>query len=287
MDKSSHVTEAVPSLHRRSPKGQRSCGSRGPPRGDTFHYRTTKGKPCKRQPAVAPSQMPTISRPQITTPSTNTGLLNVSNSRELTTKKKRVGKMRIENSSTRTQVPTQVTISYPQTSASKRGPSSADQLQPTAITVSRTTKVQKLSRCCKSRKALRNRTLRQRCKGCSEQETTPQMANITPATTTNALHANMTKPRTSRLKHRKETSKQAAHWDATALARNRKTSAFLRVNGRPQKQVDFYLLQDYISQEPMGSSVAQSTHVERSLKPNESLHNMTGECMLLLGSFKG
>ncbi|XP_029017633.1 group 3 secretory phospholipase A2-like [Betta splendens] len=287
VDRSPHATEQpATSLHKRSPKGQHRCGSRGRPRGDTFHQRRTKGEPCKRQPPVAPSQTPTI-RSKIPTLSMNTGHLNVSKSRELTTNKKKVGKMRgIDNSATKSQVPPQATLSYQQRS----NPSSTHQLhlQATA-TVARATeaheKVSKRRRCCKSRKPVRDDASQQRCKSCSAEETASDKTAATPATATDASHANVTTLRAPPHDTAKETPAQATLWDSTTFTRNGKAAAFLRVNARSQKQVDFKLSQDNISQEPLGSSGAQSSYTERSLKGNESLRNMTDD-HLICGSLK-
>lgn len=298
-----YVTERpVTSPQRRSPKSEHRCGSRDPPRGDTFHHRRMKGEACKRPSAVAPSHMPTISRSQTISPSIKMCLLNVSKSRAPTTNKKRAGKIRSTKKSllvypTRSQVPSQAAKSYLRTSSTTKSTLSATQqptrqlhLPTTIRAVIKTTeihkKVPKHSRYCKSRMPLRDDTLRPRCRSCSEQETISHMATVTPATTINLLHVNVTTLQTLRHKKTTGTAKQDTLWNTTTfstpIARNRKTAASLHKNGKPQKQVDFYLLQDNISQGPRGSTLSQSTHVERSLTQNNSLRNVTGECMLLL-----
>lgn len=295
-----HVTERpVINTHRRSPKSEHRCGSRYPPRGDTFHHRRTKGKACKRHSAVAPTQMPTTSRSQTTTPTIKMGLLNVSISKALTTNKKRVGKTKSTRKSlsvypTRSQVSPQATNSYPQTSSTTKSTPSTTQkptrqlhLQTSITAVTKPTKnhkkVPKHSHCCRSRTPLRDDSFRPHCESCSEQETISNMVTVTPATTINALHVTLW---TLRHKKTTETPKQDMLRSATTFsmptARKQKKAASLHKNGKPQKQMDSYLLQDNVSQRPLSSILTQSTHEERSMKHHNSLRNMTGECMLLL-----
>lgn len=290
-----HVTERpVINAHRRSPKSEYRCGSRDPPRGDTFHHRRRKGKACKRHSAVAPIQMPKIPRSQTATPSMKTHLLNVSNSKALTTNEKRVGQIKSTRKRPsiypkRSQVSPQATNSYPQTSSSTKITASSTQkptrqlhLQTSITAVTKSTKthkkVSKHNHCCRSRTPLRDNISQPHCESCSEREIMSKMANVTPATPINALHVTLwTTTETPKVNTLRSTTTFSM-----PTARKGKKAASLHKNGKPQKQMDSYLLQDNVSQRPMGSILAQSTHEDKSLKQNNSLRNMTGECMLML-----
>lgn len=292
-----HVTERpVINAHRVSPKGGHKCGSRDPPRGDTFHHRRTKGKACKRHSTVAPGQMPTISRSQTTTPPMKMGPLNVPKSTALTRNRKRVGQTKSTRKSlsihpTRSQDPPQATNSYLQTPTTKSTPSSTHKsarrlhLQTSITAATKLTKmhkkVPKHSHCCRSR----DDSFQTHCQSCSEQETLSNMATVTRTTNVTTLWILRDKEAT-------ETPKQDMLGNTTAFlmptARKRKKAASLHENDKPQKQMDSYLLQDNVSQRPMGSVLAKSTHEEKNPNQHNSSCNVTGECVLmLLGTFKG
>uniref|UniRef100_A0A3B4XAK3 phospholipase A2 n=1 Tax=Seriola lalandi dorsalis TaxID=1841481 RepID=A0A3B4XAK3_SERLL len=89
--RSNKLTSEVTKSHvigpcRKSQKCEHRCGSRDPPRQDTFYRRGTKGKGCKthcKLSTVAPPQMPPLSQAHTTTPSMITGLLNPSKNNQL------------------------------------------------------------------------------------------------------------------------------------------------------------------------------------------------------------
>lgn len=140
-----HVTESpvIRDPNGKSPKSERRCSSRDPPRGDTFYRRRKKGKGCKRHRKrykVAPSQMPPVSRAHTTAPSMETGLLSASKSGALMATKKTAGKKK--STRKRGRVPPRLTTnSYPQTTSTTQCTPSLKQepaLQlhlPTAIAV--------------------------------------------------------------------------------------------------------------------------------------------------------
>ncbi|XP_037632557.1 group 3 secretory phospholipase A2-like isoform X1 [Sebastes umbrosus] len=290
-----HVNESfVINPHRESPKSERKCSSRDPPRGDTFYPRRKKGKGCKRHRKLytaAPSQIPPMSRALTTTPSMKMGLLNASKSSTLMPNKKRAGKKK----STRKGLlayTTQGSQVQPQETSKS---TSTTQSTPTATTtVTKTTESRKKgptqSRCCGFRTPLRGDTFQPRCKSCLEEKATPRVTTVTPSTTTYGLAIKVTTAGTLRLKKTTETPKQDTLkrlWSTTATPVTTKlmSAASIHEDDKPQKQMYSPLLQNNTSQEPMGGTTAQSTHAERGLKQNIALHNMTDN-QLLCGSLK-
>ncbi|GLD66785.1 group 3 secretory phospholipase A2-like protein [Lates japonicus] len=306
-----HVTErpAISPL-RKSPKSERRCGFRDPPRGDTFFRKRMKGKRCKthkKLSTVAPSLMPLVSRAHSTTPPMKMGRLKASKSRAIKSNKKGIGKKKSTrrglspHPTQRSQISPQVTAnSYLQTLSTTQSSSSLTQRQkpqsnlPTAIaavtkTIKSHKKVPKRSRCCGSRMPVRGDAFWPHCKSCLEQETTSHMATVTAAATTNRPSIKVTN---GRLKMTTKTSKQDTlkilgntATFATPIAVKIKTTASLHKDAKPQKRTDSHLLENNANQEPRGNTIAQSTHVGRGSKQNKALHNMTDN-QLLCGGLK-
>ncbi|XP_026176873.1 group 3 secretory phospholipase A2-like [Mastacembelus armatus] len=306
-----NVTES-PAInpHRKSPKCECRCSSKEAPRGDTFHHRMKKGKGCKKHrklSTVAPSQMSTVSRTNTTAPSVTTGLLSPSKSATVKTNQKKAGKkMRTRKGPlaypARSHVPPQVTTdSYLQTPLTTKSTLSLKQkptLQlhlPTNITAANKTmkrrkKVSKQSHCCGSRVPVRGDNFQPLCKTCLEQDIA-HMITVSPVITENGSATKATTLKTMWLNKTTITLKQGTLetlWNTTTSApiiSKLKTAASIHKDGKPQKQRDSHLLQDNTSQNPVGGTIAQSTNVEKSLRQNNALRNMTG-IQHLCGSLK-
>ncbi|XP_033475738.2 uncharacterized protein LOC117252739 [Epinephelus lanceolatus] len=290
--------------HRKSPKSERRCRSRDPPKGDTFPLRRRKGKGCKRHRklySAVPSEIPPTSRAHTTTPSMKTGLFNVTKSSTLMPNKKRggsTGKGLSAYSTQRSRVSPQVTTySYSQTTSTTQStPSSTEKpkLQlhstttsttttTTTATITKTTrshkKVSKLSHCCGPKMPVRGDSFQPHCKNCLERNTTSNMTTSTPSTTTYRLPVKVATA--NRLKKTTETTKQdtlTRLWSTTTsvtpVTTKLKTTASTHKDGKSPP------LQNNTSKEPLRSTIAQSTHAGRSLKENITLHNITDSHLL-------
>ncbi|KAM7391558.1 hypothetical protein PAMP_022239 [Pampus punctatissimus] len=287
---SQHVTESPEIiLQRKSPKGKNRCKSRDPPRGDTFCHRRTKGKRCKG--CQKPSRVPPSQRPNTTTPSTTAGLTIASKSSTLISNKKRLVKKKTTRkglsaySTQKTLISSRVTTnSHPQkTSTTQSTPPlthmpALQQHLLTPITAAAKTikshkKAPKQSHCHGSRKHVRGDIFRPHCKCCQKQKTT-----VTPSTAKNRLTVKVKtteSPRQNTLKRL---------WTTTTSAMS-VTTKLKRTTSFHKGGKDSHLLWYTTRQEPMGKTIAQSIHAERSLKENNVLHNMTDN-QLLCESFK-
>ncbi|XP_056232867.1 group 3 secretory phospholipase A2-like isoform X1 [Seriola aureovittata] len=299
--RSNKLTSEVTKSHvigpcRKSQKSEHRCGSRDPPRQDTFYRRGTKGKGCKthcKLSTVAPPQMPSLSQAHTTTPSMITGLLNPSKSKasmsnkNIFGKEKRTRERLLAYPTQRSQVPPQVTInSYPQPSSTTQSMPPLTQSQNHSTAISTATKTRKSHRkapkqsCCGSRMPVRE--FPPRCKSGLEQATRSHLTIVRAATTTNGLLVKVTTETSGQ-----DTLKRL--WNtatfATPITTKLKTAASLHEDGKPQKEINSRLLENKTGQEPMGSTIAQSTKEERILKQSNALRNMTDN-QLLCGSFK-
>lgn len=278
-------------MHRKSQKTGHGCGSKNPSRGDTFTHARTRGKECKKHSTVVKSQIPTVTRTHTTAALKKMSKSPPSQRHSLVPSKKRDGKMKSTRESmsiypTKKGVLQQLTSNtYPQTiSTTKTIPSltqkptlKSNQLR--AITVvTKTKKVSKPALCCGAGMLSRGDTFQPRCKSCLEQET--HDTTVTPATTINALPVTLRRLQALQLKTTTEKPKENTRWNATTFSAL-KTAASLHKEGKPRGQMDSNLLQDNINEGPMGSTLAQGTHAERSLKHYNALHNMSGMCMHL------
>ncbi|XP_059193262.1 group 3 secretory phospholipase A2-like [Centropristis striata] len=280
--------------HRKSFGSKHRCSSRDPSTGDTFYLNRTKGKGCKRHRKLftaAPTKMPLISTTHTTTPSMTTGVLNVTESSASTANKKRAGKKKSTRKGFLTSTTQVTTSSHPHTSttqmttASTQKPALSTATAATKPTKSRR-KVPKQRHCCGLKKPLRGDTFQPHCKNCPQQNTTSHVTTVTPSTTTHGIKLATTT--TARLKETTETPKQdtlkrlwSTATSATPLTTRLQTAAPIHEDGKQQKQTESPLMHHKTSQGP----IAQSTHVERGLKRNTALHNLTDN-QLLCGSLK-
>ncbi|KAM7416188.1 hypothetical protein PAMA_018314 [Pampus argenteus] len=265
-----HVTEQPEIIpHRKSPKGKNRCKSRDPPRGDTFYHRRTKGKRfkgCQKQSRVPPSQ-----RPNTTTLSTTAGLTIASKSSTLISKKKRPGKNKSTRKGLSAYSTQQTLISSRLTTNSHPQKTSRTQSTP-PLTKKSIKTIKSHKKAPKQRKQSRKH-VRPHWKCCQKQKTT-----VTPSTSTNGKVKTTESPR-------QNTSKKL--W-TTATSAMSATTKLKRTTSFHKGGKDSHLLWNTAHQEPLGKTIAQSIHAERSLKRNNVLNNMTGECIQLftpLGPF--
>ena len=264
-----------------------------PPRGDTFHRKRTKGRGCKKHQKLsgaATTQVPNLSRGHATTLPMKMGY---SKSRILMSNKKTAGKRKSirkglsgleQRGHVPKSVPTNSDLQSTSTTPSSIPPLTQGlklQTDPTTAfrrgtkTSKRKKKVPKQSHCCGSSMPLRGDT---HCKRCLKPEAA-SYTTVTPAKT--ATSGLLTK---QRRRHPKKTTERpnqdtpvtfwaAVTFSAPVIIKLRTTTAF------PE---DGKLQWNNTSQGHFGPTMAQSIHVEKSLKQNSALQNITGESMYLL-----
>ncbi|XP_008279064.1 group 3 secretory phospholipase A2-like [Stegastes partitus] len=277
--------------HRKSPKAERRCGFREPPRGDTFYRKRTKGRGCKRHRklhGVAPSRVHPLPGANTTTLSIKTGLLNASNKKRAG-KNKSIKKGLLDYISPHVTTTSQLitsTSALPLTQRPKR-----QHLPAAAITTAITKnhkKFPKRRRCCESEMPVRGDTFHPRCKNCLKQATTSHMTTVTPtkAATNGLPFKGMTHETPKKTRATPKPDTLVTLWNAatftTPTTTKLKTIASFHKDGKPKRQVDSYVLQNNTTPEPVDVAVARSTPAERSLRQN---NNMT-DTQLLCGSLK-
>lgn len=288
-NKEQHVTQSPPC--RKSSKTQHQCRFRDPPRGDTFHRRRTKARGCRRchKPhGAAPSQLPPTSKAHATASSVETGLLKIykSSLQSKESEKSQHIKVGLPDYSTLRRRDSPQLSSNSDLQSSSTAPSTLTQmpeLQPhqTTAAVTKTNKshkdVIKRNGCCGHRKRVRGDAFQSGCESCLERETKSHMK-----TTTDRLPIKVTTLGVEKTTNTLTSNTLITATFATPIAAKLKTAAPLNKDDEPQKQVHSYLLMNNSNQGLTGSTTAQSTHTERSLKQSKMLHKITGECVQLL-----
>ncbi|XP_029960011.1 group 3 secretory phospholipase A2-like [Salarias fasciatus] len=260
---------------RKSPKAQVRCDSRDPPRGDTFHRRTSKGKGCRRRQNLskaAPSEMRPASRTPSTTERMKTDILNAFKSNSSLSNKKTAGR--------RNKI-----ISKKSEISSTKPPNTlpvTPHLHPTTAVVSlaksnnKRKKAPKQNDCCGPRIPAGGETIQLHCKSCHEQENlSHQMTATQEKSAVNGFQAKLATLENLHLKKKAETSKRHS---LTILSDAVITAVPVTTNSpespdRKSKQEN--RLKPFVKEEPASSDTAQSTHTATSLHQNNAPPNKT------------